>query len=526
MLKIFLSPYFAFCLKIIYLLKNRALSHYNRQYTHLFEENILRVLFATSEAFPLIKTGGLADVSGALPKAIRQLSTFKGDIKLVMPGYSAVLAKLKHVETIANIDVLGETCTILTGTIPGTVLDVIAIKNEALYERAGGPYSDENGKDWLDNALRFGVLSRVASLLCSANSPLPNWQPDLIQCNDWQTGLAPAYMKLLDNSTTKSIFSIHNLAFQGNFHANWLTRLELPAAHFQINGFEYFEQISFLKAGLFYADQLSTVSPTYAQEIQTESLGFGLQGLLQTRSNDLTGILNGIDTQEWNPELDTHLPKNYSNQRITGKSAVKKNLQQQLGFQIDAHAPLLGIVSRLTHQKGLDLLPSIMPQLINQGCQFVILGSGDKALEASFTDLAKRFSDQVSMNIGYHEHLSHNIIAGADIFIMPSRFEPCGLNQLYGLAYGTPPIVTARGGLADSVTDTNDSTFKNNTATGFVLKSVTSASLLTTIQRALKIWKDKTDWRKIQKNGMSREVSWEFSAQFYLDLYKKTLSTH
>jgi starch synthase len=333
-------------------------------------------------------------------------------------------------------------------------------------------------------------------------------------------------MKLLDNSTTKSIFSIHNLAFQGNFHANWLTRLELPAAHFQINGFEYFEQISFLKAGLFYADQLSTVSPTYAQEIQTESLGFGLQGLLQTRSNDLTGILNGIDTQEWNPELDTHLPKNYSNQRITGKSAVKKNLQQQLGFQIDAHAPLLGIVSRLTHQKGLDLLPSIMPQLINQGCQFVILGSGDKALEASFTDLAKRFSDQVSMNIGYHEHLSHNIIAGADIFIMPSRFEPCGLNQLYGLAYGTPPIVTATGGLADSVTDTNDATFKNNTATGFVLKSVTSASLLTTIQRALKIWKDKTDWRKIQKNGMSREVSWEFSAQFYLDLYKKTLSTH
>ncbi|PPD56311.1 MAG: glycogen synthase GlgA [Methylotenera sp.] len=485
----------------------------------------MRVLFATSEAYPLIKTGGLADVSGALPKAISQLNNFEGDIKLIMPGYSAVLAKLQNIVSIADINVLGEACSILIGKMPDTNLDVLVVKNAALYERAGGPYSDENGKDWLDNALRFGVLSRVASLLCSANSPLPDWQPDLIQCNDWQTGLTPAYMKLVDNSSTKSIFSIHNLAFQGNFHANWLTRLELPAAHFQINGFEYFQQISFLKAGLFYADQLSTVSPTYAEEIQTENFGFGFQGLLQARSNDLTGILNGIDTQEWNPETDVHLPKNYSNQRITGKSTVKKMLQQQIGLQIDANAPLLGIVSRLTHQKGLDLLPSIMPQLVNQGCQFVILGSGDKVLEASFTDLAERFPNQVSMNIGYHEHLSHNIMAGSDVFIMPSRFEPCGLNQLYGLAYGTPPIVTATGGLADSVIDTNDTTFKHNTATGFVLKTVSSASLLVTIQRALEIWKSKTEWRKIQKNGMNREVSWAFSAQFYLDLYEKTLLT-
>ena len=317
----FPAAIFRFQFKNCVPIKNNVLNHYNRQYIHLFEENILRVLFATSEAFPLIKTGGLADVSGALPKAISQLSTFEGDIKLVMPGYSAVLAKLKNIETIADIVVLGEACSILIGKMPDTDLEVIVIKNAALYERAGGPYSDENGKDWLDNALRFGVLSRVASLLCSANSPLPNWQPDLIQCNDWQTGLTPAYMKLLDNSSTKSIFSIHNLAFQGNFHANWLTRLELPATQFQINGFEYFEQISFLKAGLFYADKLSTVSPTYAEEIQTETFGFGLQGLLQTRSADLTGILNGIDTQEWNPELDAHLPK------ITAANALLVNLQ-------------------------------------------------------------------------------------------------------------------------------------------------------------------------------------------------------
>ena len=483
----------------------------------------MRVLFATSEAYPLIKTGGLADVSGALPKAISQLPNFKGDIKLLLPAYSAVLAKLKAPKTIANISVLGQDCSLITGKMPDSDIEVIAIKNAALYERTGGPYSDENGIDWLDNPLRFGVLSRMASLLCSDNSPIKNWLPDLIHCNDWQTGLAPAYMKLLDNSKTKSILSIHNIAFQGCFDATWLKQLELPAAHFQINGFEYHGQISFLKAGLFYADQLSTVSPTYAQEIQTADFGFGLEGLLQTRSSELTGILNGIDADEWNPATDLHLPKNYSNSRITGKHAVKHALQQQLGLDIHANAPLLGVVSRLTHQKGLDLLPVIMPKLVDLGCQFAILGSGEKKLEANFNALAERYPTQISMNTGYHEHLSHNIMAGSDLFIMPSRFEPCGLNQLYGLAYGTPPIVSNTGGLADSVCDTNELSLKNSSATGFVVKNVTSASLLITIQQAIATWQDKKTWRKIQKNGMSRDISWVSSAKPYFNLYQKTL---
>jgi starch synthase len=487
----------------------------------------LRVLFATSEAHPLIKTGGLADVSGALPKALSQLHNgSKVDIKIVMPAYSAVLAKLQHAKVFANIHLLGQNCSLIIGKMPdddGRNIDVIAIKNAFLYERAGGPYSDENGTDWLDNALRFGVLSRVASLLCSKNSPLHNWLPELIQCNDWQTGLAPAYMKLVDNSPTKSIFSIHNLAFQGCFDASWVSKLELPPEHFNISGFEYFEQLSFLKAGLFYADQLSTVSPNYAHEIQTKKFGFGLEGLLNTRSKDLTGILNGIDTQEWNPATDVHLAKNYSNARITGKKAVKHALQQQLGLQIDANAPLLGVVSRLTHQKGLDLLPELIPKLIKQGCQFAILGSGDKTLEASFSDLAERYPKQVSMNTGYHEHLSHNIMAGSDIFIMPSRFEPCGLNQLYGLAYGTPPLVSLTGGLADSVCDTNDLSLKNNLATGFVVKNVSAASLLVTIERAIGVWTDKKTWRQIQKNGMQCDISWDSRAIDYLALYKKTL---
>jgi starch synthase len=481
----------------------------------------LRVLFATSEAHPLIKTGGLADVSGALPKALSQMSGV--DIKIVIPAYSAVLTKLKNIKQIANIDVLGEACTLITGNMPDSNIEVIAIKNPALYERSGGPYGDENGADWLDNALRFGVLSRVSSLLCSKKSPLANWQPDLIQCNDWQTGLTPAYMKLLDNSRTKSIFSIHNLAFQGNFPASWVAKLGLPAEHFNISGFEYFDQLSFLKAGLFYADQLSTVSPNYANEIQTEKYGFGLQGLLKTRNKDLIGILNGIDLAEWDPATDVHLPKNYSNARIAGKKAVKHALQQQLGLEIDADAPLLGVVSRLTHQKGLDLLPAMMPKLIKQGCQFAILGSGDKVLEAQFSDLAERYPNQVSMNTGYHEHLSHNIMAGSDMFIMPSRFEPCGLNQLYGLAYGTPPIVSLTGGLADSVCDSNALSLKNNLATGFVVKNVSAASLLVTIERALATWKDKKTWRKIQNNGMQHNISWDSRAIDYLALYKKTL---
>ena len=490
----------------------------------------MRVLFATSEAHPLIKTGGLADVSGALPKAISQITDLNTktpvDVRILMPAYGAVLAKLNDIVSISNLKILGQDCEIITGKMPDSGLQVIAIQNAFLYERAGGPYFDENGIDWLDNPLRFGVLSRMASLLCSAQSPIKNWQPDIIQCNDWQTGMAPAYMKLLDNSRTKSIFSIHNLAFQGNFDASWLEKLDLPISSLSINGFEYFNQISFLKAGLFYADELSTVSPTYAKEIQTKVFGFGFEGLLQTRKDSLTGILNGIDTQDWNPATDAHLVKNYSNKRITGKQAVKKALQQQLGLQIDANAPLLGVVSRLTHQKGLDLLPEIMPKLISLGCQFAILGSGEKKLEAKFNDFAQRYPLKVSMSTGYNEHLSHNIMAGCDMFIMPSRFEPCGLNQLYGLAYGTPPIVSHTGGLADSVCNTNEATLKNKTATGFTLQNLKSETLLVTIKHALDHWHDKKIWRSIQKNGMNQDVSWERSAIAYYRLYQKVMKNN
>jgi starch synthase len=491
-------------------------------FTKFHNEKKVHVLFVTSEAFPLIKTGGLADVSGALPKAIKNLSNFDGDIKILIPAYTGVLEKLRTAKYIANIDALGQHCQLYIGKMPDSEIEVIAIHNSALYEREGSPYNDINGTDWPDNALRFGVLSRIASLLSTPHSPL-NWQPKLIHCNDWQTGLTPLYVNLVDKSPAKTLFSIHNMAYQGNFNASTINQLELPPAHFNMNGYEFYNQISFMKAGLYYADYLSTVSPTYAKEIQTADYGFGMHGLLETRQDKLTGILNGIDTEDWNPKTDQYLNPHYSTSNMTGKKAIKRNLQKALKLNIDADAPLLGIVSRFAYQKGLDLLPQIMPTLIAEGCQIAILGSGEKLLEESFINLQKSYPNQIGVTIGYNETLSHNIMAGADMFIMPSRFEPCGLNQLYGLTYGTPPIVSATGGLADSVVDSNPTSISNHTATGFVIKNVTQVSLLVAIRQAVSLWKDKKTWRKIQKNGMKTDVSWASSAISYVKLYKKTL---
>jgi starch synthase len=482
----------------------------------------VHVLFVTSEAFPLIKTGGLADVSGALPKAIKNLPSFNGSIKILIPAYRGVLQQLSMSKQVATIEALGQSCQLYMGKMPDSDVDVIAIHNSALYEREGGPYNDKNGIDWLDNALRFGVLSRISSLLTRKDSPL-NWQPDIVHCNDWQSGLTPAYMKLVDHVSVKSIFSIHNMAYQGNYSPDLVNLLALPSEHFSINGFEFYNQLSFMKAGLYYADHLSTVSPTYAKEIQTEAYGFGLQGLLASRNDDLTGILNGIDTEDWNPSTDQYLNKHYSAKNIRNKKVIKKELQQALGLDIDADAPLLGVVSRFAYQKGLDILPPMIPALVTEGCQIAILGSGEKALEETFIQLQKTYPTAVGVKVGYNEAFSHLIMAGADMFIMPSRFEPCGLNQLYGLTYGTPPIVSATGGLFDSVHDCTPESIKNHTATGFVIKNVTQVSLLVAIRHAVSLWKDKKTWRKIQKNGMETDVSWSSSANSYLNMYKKLL---
>ncbi len=488
----------------------------------------MRILFVTSEAFPLIKTGGLADVSGSLPAALQDINA---DVRILIPGYPAVLNKLanpRFLTTISNLPNVGAV-NLIIGEMPETKVPVMAIESVGLYQRDGGPYVDATGKDWEDNPTRFGILSLVAAILSDEKSPLADWVPDITHCNDWQTGLTPAFMHFMSARRTqmkqaKSVLSIHNLAFQGCYGAEWVGRLGLPADSYQINGVEYYGQLSFLKAGIFYADGLSTVSPNYAKEIQTEAYGFGMQGLLTARGKEIHGILNGLDTQEWNPATDPYLAKHYDVNNLDGKQAVKQALQNKLGLKVQAETPLLGVVSRLTYQKGLDMLLSCAEALIKEhNCQLALLGSGDTNFEQGYRELAKRFPNQVSVTIGYNEELSHQIMAGCDIFIMPSRFEPCGLNQMYGLRYGTPPIVTNTGGLADSVLDCNEINLKNKTATGFVMPKADPKALVSAIARALSFYQDESKWKSIKENGMRQNLDWTKSAKAYLTMYQALL---
>ena len=488
----------------------------------------MRILFVTSEAFPLIKTGGLADVSGSLPAALQALNA---DVRILIPGYPAVLERLvnpKPLTTISNLPNIGAVNLIL-GEMPETKVPVMAIESTGLYQRDGGPYVDSTGKEWEDNPTRFGILSLVAALLSNEQSPLKDWIPDITHCNDWQSGLTPAFMHFMSAGSTqmkqaKSVLSIHNLAFQGCYSADWVHRLGLPSESYQMNGVEYYGQLSFLKAGVFYADGLSTVSPTYAKEIQTETYGFGMQGLLKARGNEIHGILNGLDTQEWNPATDPYLDHHYDAKKLANKAKVKTDLQNTLNLTTDTKTPLLGVVSRLTHQKGLDMLLECAESLIQQHqCQLAVLGSGEKSFEQGFLALAKKFPGQVSTTIGYNEQLSHQIMAGCDIFMMPSRFEPCGLNQMYGLRYGTPPVITNTGGLADSVQDSNELSIKNKTATGFVMTEASPMALLSATERALSYYQDKNIWEQIQGNGMRKNLDWTESAKTYMAMYKEIL---
>lgn len=481
--------------------------------------NDLKVLFATSELAPLIKTGGLADVSGALPAALRSLGV---DVRVLLPGYTPVIAQLPRHDVVATFDFLPgfPPVRLLSGDTENDV-PLLVLDCPELYQRAGGPYQDNGGHDWPDNARRFGLLSKVAALLASGTSPLA-WKPDLLHCNDWQTALAPAYLYFAQ-SPTPSVMTIHNLAFQGIFPPSTLHELHLPLSSFAISGVEYYGNLSFLKAGLYYADHITTVSPNYAEEIQQEALGFGMQGLLAQRRDHLTGILNGIDTDEWNPASDSHIARKYSAARMAGKAANKLALQQRMGLQPDPDVPLLGVVSRFTHQKGLDLLLEIAPRLADLPVQLVMLGSGDAKMQDAAHELASRYPGRIGAYIGFSEELSHLVEAGADLFVMPSRFEPCGLNQLYSQRYGTPPIVHATGGLADSVVDCTADTLANGSASGFVFSGMTTDNLYATIQRAVELYRDEKRWKELRKNCMGKDFSWQRSAEAYREVYFKAL---
>ncbi|MES2406568.1 MAG: glycogen synthase GlgA [Pseudomonadota bacterium] len=481
----------------------------------------MNILFATSEIHPLSKTGGLADVSGALPAALRRLDM---DVRVLIPGYSKVLAALPDKTLLTSLDLpVHGTFKLYSANMPDNTVPLIVIDHPAYFDRRGGPYQDISGQDWPDNYLRFGLLSAVAALLGSAASPL-NWPVDIVHCNDWQTGLAPAYLHHSGVPSAASLMTIHNLAYQGIFPPHTLTELNLPPSSFSIEGLEYYGNLSFLKAGLYYADHISTVSPSYAAEIQRETLGFGLQGLLFQRRAQLTGIVNGIDTNDWNPASDPHLTHNYKIGDMSGKAAVKRQLQADHCLTQSKDTPLCGIISRMTHQKGQDLLLAIAPQLIEAGVQIIVLGSGDTLLETQLRQLATEYPAQISVVIGYDEGLAHCIEAGADIFLMPSRFEPCGLNQMYSQRYGTPPVVHRTGGLADTVIDTTLATLADGSATGFMFEEATPAAFLAAVQRALISYRNPRQWKQIKKHAMARDFSWEGSARHYQKLYENILT--
>ncbi|MGO8755770.1 MAG: glycogen synthase GlgA [Gallionellaceae bacterium] len=474
----------------------------------------MRVLLATSEMTPLIKTGGLADVSGALPLALQGMGI---ETTVLLPGYPQVLKALSGLQRVAEFPALNSipAAHLLAGHLRGGV-QVWIIDCPELYQRGGGPYQDGHGHDWPDNAYRFGLLSRIAAILGSAASPM-QWKPDVVHCNDWQAGLTPAYLHFANNPAP-SVMSIHNLAFQGVFPASVTAKLGLPESCFQIEGVEYYGSLSFLKAGVYYADMITTVSPSYAMEIQTPELGFGMHGLLAHRRNELSGILNGVDYAEWNPAADPHLVRAYDASHLKGKAVNKAALQKRMGLHQDPAIPLFGLVSRFTNQKGVDLVLGIAAHLVSLPAQLVLLGSGDETMQQAARILSQRHAGQIAAQIGFDEGLSHLIEAGADIFLMPSRFEPCGLNQMYSQRYGTPPVVHATGGLKDTVVDCSEQTLASGEASGFVFDDMDAPGLLAAVFRAASVFHNKKTFRSLQLNGMNRDFSWDKSAAAYRDL--------
>lgn len=481
----------------------------------------LRILFAASEAAPLTKTGGLADVAGALPHALRELGV---DIRVLLPGYRDVLAGITQVSSVAELPALGAfpAAHLVAARAPGgTPLFVIVCPE--LYERDGGPYLAPNGQDWPDNAVRFGLLSYVAFLLSTADSPCA-WRCDILHCNDWQCGLAPAYGYFSGRPRAPSLLTIHNLAYQGSFAPSFVPRLGLPPHSFALHGVEYYGSMSFLKAGLYYADRISTVSPTYASEIQSEPLGFGMHGLLAARSHDLVGILNGIDEQAWNPATDPALTANYDAGRLPDKALNKAELRRRFNLRQQQEVPLLGIVSRLIPQKGIDLVTACAARLLALPAQLLVLGTGESWIEQELAAIARDYPGTAAFVRGFDESLSHLIEAGTDIFLMPSRFEPCGLNQMYSQRYGTLPVVHRTGGLADSVVDCTPASLAIGSATGFVFDAPTIASFFPAVERAVETWQDADIWRALQRNAMAKSFGWKASASSYMALYESMLN--
>ena len=479
----------------------------------------MKVLSVASEIFPLVKTGGLADVVGALPAALKPQGVH---MVCLVPGYPAVLGAMGKAKTVHEYpSFYGGAAALVHGHAVG--LEIIAIDAPHLYNRPGNPYLGPDGKDWGDNPQRFAALSRVASDI--GEGKVKAFVPDILHLHDWQAALAAANVFYADHGTRKpkTLLTVHNIAFQGAYGAQTFGSLGLPAHAYAVDGVEYYGGISYLKGGLSCANAISTVSPTYAQEITTPEFGMGLDGLLRSRRNVLHGIVNGIDTDVWNPETDRDIAQTYSAKTLEKRIANKRALEQKLGLD-EGDGILHGVVSRLTWQKGLDLLAEHADWLVSTGARLAIVGTGDPGIENAFRDAAARHKGRIAISFKYDEPLSHLVQAGADTMLVPSRFEPCGLTQLYGLRYGCVPLVGRTGGLADTVIDANEAALGPGVATGLQFAPINSANLQSTLERAARLYANKPVWTNIQQRGMAQVVSWHHSAAVYANLYRSLLS--
>ena len=479
----------------------------------------MKVLQVSAEIFPLIKTGGLADVAAALPVALNAAGC---DTRLLLPGFAPIMADLRASKVLAVLAApWGERLVVRRGHLASLDLLAYVIDRPELYCRPGTPYEDLQHQPFADNYRRFALLGWVASRLASGLDS--DWRPQVVHSHDWHAALASAYVAFLpvQNVHVASVYTVHNLAYDGLFAPRHFFELGLPPGAFSVDGLEFHGQMSFMKAGLYFSDHITTVSPSYALEIQTPEDGYGMDGLLRLRANALTGILNGVDESVWDPARDPAISDPFDAHNTEGKRRCKAWLRQELGLAVQNDAPLFGIVSRITEQKGLHLVLNVLDELLAQGGQLVMMGEGDPEMEAAFRQRALASPQAVSVHIGYNERFAHRIFAATDVTLVPYSFEPCGLTQLYGLKYGSLPLVHHVGGLADTVVDCTLEDLANETANGFVFYRFDAQGLRRAMSRAFALYARKAEWRAVRKRAMSQPLGWDKAAAQYVNLYRK-----
>ncbi len=479
----------------------------------------MNVLQVSAEIFPLVKTGGLADVTGALPTALNAAGC---DTRVLLPGFAPIMADLHSTTVLAELTTpWSEPFVLRMGRLVSLDLLAYVIDLPLLYQRPGSPYEDDQHQPFADNYRRFALLGWVASRLAGGLDA--NWQPQVVHSHDWHAALTSAYMAFspAQRVHVASIYTVHNLAYDGLFAPRHFFELGLQSSALSVEGMEFHGQMSFMKAGLFFSDYITTVSPRYALEIQTHEQGYGMDGLLRLRAKELVGIMNGVDEAVWNPTRDSALVHPFDAHKPAGKSRCKAELQQELGLAVQSDAPLFGIVSRLTEQKGLHLVLSVLDEMLARGGQLVLLGAGDASLEAAFRERAATNPQAISVQIGYDENYAHKIFAGTDVTLVPSRFEPCGLTQMYGLKYGSLPLVHHVGGLADTVVDCSLEDLANETANGFVFYHFDSQSMGRAVRRAFALYARKAEWRAVCTRAMSQSLGWDTAAAQYVALYRR-----